>query len=222
MRSDSLGSPCQKTRFSYIIYVSLFEIFKICGELTSMIDVNQLRKGTNYVEDGELYKVMEYTHNKTGRGGATIRVTVRNLRSGSTTQKTYNSGTKVNDVRLEGRKVQYLYDDGTFLTFMDMETYEQPQLERGVFGDDIEYLKENLELKLTSFEGEILDYELPQSIDYEVVEVENAAVGDRANNPQKAITLETGLVVQAPMFINVGDTVKVNIEKREYVTRVNN
>lgn len=187
-----------------------------------MIDCNQLRKGTNYIEDGELYKVIEYSHNKTGRGGATIRVTVRNLRSGSTTQKTYNSGTKVNDIRLEGRKVQYLYDDGTFLTFMDMETYEQPQLARDVFGDDVEYLKENLELKLTSYEGEILDYELPQSIDYEVIAVENAAVGDRANNPQKAITLETGLVVQAPMFINVGDTVKVNIEKREYVTRVNN
>jgi elongation factor P len=187
-----------------------------------MIDSNQLRKGTNFTEDGELYKVLEYSHNKTARGGATIRVTIRNLRSGSTTQKTYNSGAKINDIRLEGRKVQYLYDDGTFLTFMDMETYEQPQLAREVFGDDLEYLKENMELKLTSYEEEILDYELPAAVDYAVIEVENAAVGDRANNPQKAITLETGLVVQAPMFINVGDTVKVNLEKREYVTRVNN
>lgn len=187
-----------------------------------MIDSNQLRKGTNYIEDGELYKVIEYSHNKTARGGATIRVTIRNLRSGSTTQKTYNSGAKIEDIRLEGRKVQYLYDDGTFLTFMDMETYEQPQLGRDVFGDDIEFLKENMTLKLTRYEDEILDYELPTTIDYEVIEVENAAVGDRANNPQKAITLETGLVVQAPMFINIGDTVKVNIEKREYVTRVNN
>lgn len=188
-----------------------------------MIDSNQLRKGTTFQEDGELYKVLDYSHNKTARGGATIKVTVRNLRSGATTVKTYNSGAKVNDIRLEGTIVQYLYDDGRFLTFMDMQTYEQPQLNRDIFGDDIEYLKENMELKLTSYEGEVLDYELPSTIDYKVTEVEMAVVGDRANNPQKEITLETGLKIQAPMFINVGDVVKVNVEKGgEYVTRVTN
>ncbi len=187
-----------------------------------MIDSNQLRKGTTFQEDGDLFKVLDFSHNKTARGGATIKVTVRNLRSGSITQKTYNSGAKVNDIRLEGNTVQYLYDDGQFLTFMDMQTYEQPQLSSDVFGDDIHYLKENMELKLTSYEGEILDYELPSAIDYEVTEVEMAVVGDRANNPQKEITLETGLKIQAPMFINVGDIVKVNIDKGgEYVTRVN-
>ena len=186
-----------------------------------MIDCNQLRKGTTFTEDGELFRVMDYTHNKTGRGGATIRVTVRNLRSGSTTQKTYNSGAKVDDIKVEGRTVQYLYEDGEFLTFMDMETYEQPQLLKEVFGDDFKYLKENMALKLSSYNGEFIDYELPTTMEYEVVEVENAVAGDRANNPQKAITLESGLVVQAPMFINVGDIVKVNIERGEYLTRVN-
>ncbi|MGB7340889.1 MAG: elongation factor P [Phototrophicaceae bacterium] len=186
-----------------------------------MIDSNKLRKGTTYQEDGELYKVMDFSHNKTARGGATIKVSVFNLRSGSTTIKTYNSGAKVTDIRLEGTNVQYLYDDGRFLTFMDMNTYEQPQLNREVFGDDVIYLKENMNLKLTSYEGEILDYELPQTLDYEVIEVENAVTGDRANNPQKEIILETGLRIQAPMFVNVGDIVKVNIEKGgEYVTRV--
>ena len=92
---------------------------------------------------------------------------------------------------------------------------------REVFGDDVIYLKENMNLKLTSYEGEILDYELPQTLDYELIEVENAVTGDRANNPQKEIILETGLRIQAPMFVNVGDIVKVNIEKGgEYVTRV--
>ena len=93
---------------------------------------------------------MDYSHNKTARGGATIKVTVRNLRSGSTTQiKSYNSGAKINNIRLEGNKVQYLYDDGQFLTFMDMETYEQPQLSRDTFGgDDVTYLKENMELEI--------------------------------------------------------------------------
>ena len=185
-----------------------------------MIDSNQLRKSTTYIEDGEIFKVQDYSHNKTARGGATIRVTVRNLRTGATTQKTYNSGAKIEDIRVEGRTVQYLYEDGEFLTFMDMDTYEQPQLRRDVFGEDFQYLKENMELKLNSYNGEVLDYELPVTMEYEVIEVELAVAGDRANNPQKSITLETGLQIQAPMFINVGDVVKVNLERGEYVTRV--
>ncbi|MAU13803.1 MAG: elongation factor P [Anaerolineaceae bacterium] len=187
-----------------------------------MIDVNQLRKGTTFTQDGELYRVLEYSHNKTARGGATIRVTVRNLRSGSTTQMTFNGGTRVEDIRVEGRAVQYLFEDGDFLTFMDMETYEQPQLRRDVFGDDMNYLKENMELKLNSYQGEIIDYELPKTEEYKVTEVEFAVAGDRANNPTKRITLETGMEIQAPMFINAGDTVKVNLEEGTYVTRVSN
>ncbi len=124
-----------------------------------MKDVNQLRKGTTFTIDGELYKVMTYKHHKPGRGKATIRVSVRNLRSGSTTEMTFNSGERVEDIRVEGRKVQYLYPDGDFLTFMDMSTYEQPQMLKDAFGDDFVYLKESMELKLNSYEGEIIDYE---------------------------------------------------------------
>jgi len=187
-----------------------------------MIDSNQLRKNTTFTEDGELYKVLDYSHNKTARGGATVRVTIRNLRTGSTTQKTFNSGVKIEDVRVEGRTVQYLYEDGEFLTFMDMQTYEQPQLRKDVFGNDFQYLKENMELKLNSYNGEVIDYELPKTMEYEVTDVELAVAGDRANNPQKEITLETGMTIQAPMFIEVGDTVKVNLEEGTYITRVNN
>ncbi|MGB1285766.1 MAG: elongation factor P [Aggregatilineales bacterium] len=186
-----------------------------------MIDSNQLRKGTTYIENKDLLKVIDYSHNKTARGGATIRVTVRNLRTGSTTQKTYNSGTKIEDIRVEGRDVQYLYEDGEFLTFMDMETYEQPQLLKEVFGEDFQWLKENMTLKLSSYEGEIIDYEMPKTMEYEVTDVEMAVVGDRANNPQKKITLETGVEIDAPMFINSGDTIKVNLEEGSYITRVN-
>jgi elongation factor P len=186
-----------------------------------MIDSNQLRKGTTYTEDGQLYKVTDYSHNKTARGGATIRVTVRNLRTGSTTQRTYNSGAKIDDIRVEGRKVQYLYEDGTFLTFMDLETYEQPQLSVDVFANDMKWLKENMQLKLNSYDGEVIDYELPTTEQYEVIEVENAVAGDRANNPQKGVTIETGHTLQAPMFINVGDVIKVNLDDGEYITRVN-
>lgn len=187
-----------------------------------MIDSNQLRKGTTFTQDGELYKVLDYKHNKTARGGATVRVTVRNLRSGSTTQMTFNSGTSVEDIRVEGRVVQYLYEDGEFLTFMDMETYEQPQLRKDIFGEDFLYLKENMELKLNSYQGEIIDYELPKTMEYKVVESEMAVAGDRANNPTKRVTLESGLEVQVPMFVNVGDVLKINLDDGTYITRVTN
>ncbi len=185
-----------------------------------MIDVNQLRRGTTFTEDGELFKVINYAHNKTGRGGATVRIQVRNLRSGATFEKTYNSGNRVEDVRLENTEVEFLYDDGEFLTFMDTETYDQPQMRRDVFGDDVQYLKENLRLKLSSYQSEIIDYELPTTVDYLVTDSEMAVAGDTANNPTKRVTTETGLEVRVPMFVNVGDTIRVKTEDGSYVTRV--
>jgi elongation factor P len=186
-----------------------------------MIDVNQLRKGTTFTRDGDLYRVADYKHVKTGRGNATIRLKVRNLRTGSLTEMSFSSGNTVENIRVEARNVQYLYDDGEFLHFMDNETYEQPQLRRDVFGDDLLYLKENMSITLNSFEGEIIDYALPATMEYSVREVEMAVTGDRANNPTKKITLETGLEINAPMFINAGDVVRVNIEEGTYLTRVN-
>lgn len=185
-----------------------------------MIDVNQLRKGTTYTEDGELWKVINYTHNKTGRGGATIRVQVRNLRSGSTVEKTYPSGNRVEDVRLDNTEVEFLYDDGEFLTFMDTETYEQPQMRRDVFEDDLYYLKENMRLNLSSYQGEIIDYELPTTVEQKVTDSEMAVAGDTANNPTKRVTTETGLEVRVPMFVNVGDTIRIKTEDGSYITRV--
>jgi elongation factor P len=185
-----------------------------------MIDVNQLRRGTTYVEDGNIYKVINYSHNKTGRGGATIRVTIRNMRNGSTVERTYNSGSRVQDIRVEAREVEFLYDDGEFLTFMDTETYEQPQMHKDIFGDDIRYLKGGMGLKLNSYEGEIIDYELPTSIDVEVTDSEMAVAGDTANNPTKKVTVETGLLVTVPMFVKVGDTIRVKTEDGSYMTRV--
>ncbi|MCU0512622.1 MAG: elongation factor P [Anaerolineae bacterium] len=186
-----------------------------------MIDVNQLRKGATFTRDGELYRVLDYKHIKTGRGNATIRVKVRNLRTSSLTEMSFSSGNSVEDIKVEARNVQFLYDDGEFLHFMDLDNYEQPQLRKDVFGDDFMYLKENMALKLNSFEGEIIDYELPSTMEYKVVETELAVAGDRANNPTKKIKLETGLEISAPMFINVDDTVRVNLDEGSYITRVN-
>lgn len=185
-----------------------------------MIDVNQLRKGATFTQDGQIFKVLNYQHIKPGRGNATIRVGVRNMRTGSSTEMTFNSGMRVQDIRVESRNVEFLYDDGEFLTFMDLESYEQPQLRREVFGEDALYLKPNLQLKLSSYEGEIIDYELPTTVDFTVAEAEMAIAGDTANNPTKRVTTETGLEVKVPMFVNVGDTIRVKTEDSSYVTRV--
>lgn len=189
-------------------------------EETHMIDVNQLRKKATFTVDGELYKVMDYEHRKPGRGSATIRVTVRNLRSGSITEMTFNSGARVEDIVVEKREVEYLYDDGAFLVFMDTSTYEQPQVNRAVFEDVLPFLKENLRIELLQFGEEIIDYELPQNIDYKVIDSEMGIAGDTANNPSKRVIIETGLSVQVPLFINVGDTIRVKVEDGSYVTRV--
>jgi elongation factor P len=185
-----------------------------------MIDVNALRRGVTFTLDGELFRVLEYSHHKPGRGKATIRVQTRNLRTGATLEETFLSGDRVQDIRLETSVVQYLYSDGEFLHFMDMQTYEQPQLRTNVFGDDVLYLTENLELKLSSFEDEILDYELPTTVEHEVVEAEMAIAGDTATGATKQVITETGLKVQVPLFVEVGDTIRIDTRTGEYVTRV--
>jgi elongation factor P len=185
-----------------------------------MIDVNQLRKGTTFEVDNQIWKVITYQHIKPGRGNATIRVKCRNMRTGSTVEMTFNSGTQVQDIRVDNHNVEYLYDDGEFLTFMDMDTYEQPQIRKDVFGEDALYLKEHLQLKLSSYQGEIIDYELPTTAEYKVIDSEVQVAGDTANNPQKKVTVETGLVVQVPLFVSVGDTIRVKTEDGAYMTRV--
>jgi len=185
-----------------------------------MIDVNQLRRGTSFEFGENLYKVSEYEHNKPGRGKATIRVTVRDLRTGSNVQLTFNSGERVQDIRLDKRTMQYLYDDGQFFTFMDVETYEQRPVAHEMFGDDAKYLVDNMELELLFYENEILDYELPLTMEMDVVEAENAVAGDTATGARKDVRTQTGLKVKTPLFVNVGDRIRIDTRSGEYLTRV--
>ncbi len=185
-----------------------------------MIDVNQLRRGVNFTHDGNLYKVTEYSHKKPGRGKATIRVTVRNLRTGANLQLTFTSGDRVEDIRLDKTTYQYLYDDGQFYVFMDTSTYEQKQVAHPVMEDHAQYLRDNMELELLTYEGEVLDFILPKSMEFEVVEAENAVAGDTATGATKEIITDTGLKVKTPLFVKVGDTIKVNTETGEYITRM--
>ena len=184
-----------------------------------MIDVNELRKGVTFTMDGELYKVLEYQHHKPGRGKATIRTTLRNLRTGATIQHNFISSDRVEDIRVERRGVQYLYTDGDLYHFMDTETYEQTALPAALLEDQITYLKESMELVLSTHEDEPLDVELPTTVDMEVVEAEMAIAGDTATGTQKKVTLETGLQVQVPLFIEQGDVIRVDTRTGKYVTR---
>lgn len=185
-----------------------------------MIDVNQLRRGTTFEHEGSIYKVTEYSHHKPGRGKATIRVSVRDMRSGANVQMTFSSGDRVEDVRLEKRPMQYLYNDGIFYVFMDQESYEQRRVNHEVMGDDAQFLKDNMELELLLYEGEVIDYNLPPNVDLEVVSSEMAVAGDTATGATKEVVLETGLKVRTPLFVEVGDVIRVDTRSQEYVTRV--
>ncbi len=185
-----------------------------------MIDVNELRKGVTFELDNELFKVLEYEHHKPGRGKATIRVKARNLRTGTILEKTFISGDRVQDVRLEYHNVQYLYNDGQLYHFMDLETYEQPAIPAEVIGDAAKYLKEGLEVKLTFYQNEPLDIDLPVTVDLNVVKAEVAVRGDTATGVTKKVTTETGLEVQVPNFVEEGDTIRVDTRTGAYLTRV--
>jgi elongation factor P len=185
-----------------------------------MIDVNELRKGVTFTMDGELYKVIDYQHYKPGRGKAVIRTKLRNLRSGSTIDKTFASGERVQDIRLEHQTVQYLYTDGDFYYFMDVETFEQFPIPDALLEDAKSYLVENMEIELSSYEGERLDVDLPITVDLRVIEAPPGFAGDTAQGATKEVTLETGLKLHVPLFIDDGDVLRIDTRDGRYVTRV--
>ncbi|HET7144423.1 MAG TPA: elongation factor P [Anaerolineales bacterium] len=185
-----------------------------------MIDVNELRKGVTFELDGNLLKVLDYSHNKTGRGNANIKVKARNLLTGATIERTFSSGQSVQDVNLDFANVSYLYNDGDMYYFMDNSTFEQPAIKKESLGESSNYLKEGMEVKLTFYKGEAIDIELPTSVDLKVVEAEMAIRGDTATGVTKKVITESGVTVQCPNFVIVGDTIRVDTRTGEYLTRV--
>ena len=185
-----------------------------------MIGVTALRKGVTFELDGQLYRVLEYEHYKPGRGNAVIRTKLRNLRTGAVIDKNFLSGDRVQDVRLDHHTVQYLYRDGDLYYFMDTETYEQPALTGEALGDAVNYLKEGVTLELSLFEGKPIDIELPVTVELLVVDAPMAIAGDTATGATKPVTTETGLKVTVPLFVNQGDTIRVDTRTGGYLTRV--
>ncbi len=185
-----------------------------------MIAANALRKGTVIEMDGELFRCLDYQHSYIGRGSANVKVRLRNLRSGATVDRTLPPAARLQDVRLEGREVQYLYNDGDFHYFMDTETYEQPVLSAQTLGDAVQFLKDNQILKIAFHEEEAIEVELPTTVDLAVTYAEPGVKGDTATGATKSVTTETGLKVQVPLFVNEGDVIRVDTRSGEYLTRV--
>jgi elongation factor P len=185
-----------------------------------VIDVNDLRKGVTFELDGGLYRVLEFHHHKPGRGTATIRTKIRDLRNGTVLEKTFISGDRVQDIRLDYRMVQFLYREDDLFHFMDTETYEQPTLGLTILQDTSPYLKDGVTVKLTSYGSEPLEVELPTTVDLLITHAEPAVKGDTATGATKLVTTETGLKVTVPLFVAQGDTIRVDTRTGVYVTRV--
>ena len=183
-----------------------------------MISSSELRKGITVELDGDLYQVLDYQHIKMKRT-ALVRLKLRDIRGGHTIERTFQAGEKFIRARLDFRNVQYLYNDGDLYYFMDEENFEQFPLNRAQLGDAINYLKEGMSLQVSSYKGELVGVELTIAAELEVVDTEPGFKGDTATGGSKPATLETGVTVQVPLFINEGDIIKVDTRTASYLER---
>ena len=185
-----------------------------------MISTGDVKKGVIIELDGQLMKVLDWSHIKMARGSAQVRMKLQNVRRGDIVERTFQAGTRWPRARVEQRKAQYLYGDGGTYHFMDTETYEQSAVGAALIGDDAKFLLENTEVMLSSHDGEVLGVELPVTVDLRVVQTDPGFAGDTATGAKKAATLETGHVVQVPLFVSEGDVLRIDTRNGEYVTRV--
>ena len=184
-----------------------------------MISVNDFRTGLTIEVDGDIWRVLDFQHVKPGKGAAFVRSKLRNLRTGAIQEKTFRAGEKVEKAQIDNRRMQYLYASGDSHVFMDTENYEQVELPAKQIEYELNFLKENMEVQIIMFQGETLGVELPNTVELVVTETEPGIKGDTASGGSKPATLETGLVVQVPFFINVGDRLIINTTDGSYVSR---
>lgn len=184
-----------------------------------MISVNDFKTGLTIEVDGGIWQVIEFQHVKPGKGAAFVRTKLRNLRTGGVQEKTFRAGEKVSKAHIENRRMQYLYASGDTHTFMDNESYEQIELNTKQIERELKYLLENMEVQIMSYQGEILGVEVPNTVTLEVTETEPGIKGDTASGGTKPATLETGLIVQVPFFVNQGDKLIIDTRNGDYVSR---
>ncbi len=185
-----------------------------------MISTGDLKKGIAIELDGELWQILDYHHNKQGRGSAQVRIKLRNVKRGQTVERSFQAGEKWPRAFLDKRQVQYLYADGNDYHFMDTESYDQFTLTAEQLDDVRLYLTDGMTLDRTSYEGETIGVELPITVDHRVTETEPGFAGDTQSGARKPATMESGLVVQVPIFVEEGDTLRIDTRTGEYQTRV--
>ena len=179
----------------------------------------QFKNGMCIVHDGKRWVIIDFQHVKPGKGGAFVRTKLKELQSGRVVEYTFRSGEKFDDVRIENKKMQYLYSDGDTFYFMDSDSYEQVELGTEFIGEQAKWLKENDEVEVMTADGEYMGVEPPMFVELEVTETDPGFKGDTVQGGTKAATLETGAVIQVPMFLNAGERVKVDTRDGSYMTR---
>ncbi len=185
-----------------------------------MISTGELKKGVAIELDGELWQILDYHHIKMGRGSAQVRITLRNIKRGQTVERSFQAGTKWPRASMEKRPVQFLYRDGGDHHFMDTDTYDQFHMTEAELGDTARSLNDGMPLDRTSYQGETIGVELPVTVDLAVTDTEPGFAGDTQSGARKPATTETGLVVQVPIFVETGDTIRIDTRTGEYQTRV--
>ena len=184
-----------------------------------MISVNDFKTGLTIEVDGGIWRVLDFQHVKPGKGAAFVRSKLRNLRTGAIQEKTFRAGEKVAKAQIDNRRMQYLYANGDQHVFMDNESYEQIELPENSIEYELKFLKENMEVSIMMYQSETLGVELPNTVELEVSETEPGIKGDTASGGTKPATLETGLIVQVPFFVNQGDRLIINTTDSSYVSR---
>jgi elongation factor P len=184
------------------------------------LSTNDLKNGMTLDLEGTLFQVVEFQHVKPGKGGAFVRTKLRNVRLGTTVEKTFRADEKVEQAVIDKREMQYLYAEGDEMVFMDTETYDQMQVPPKSLGDAAGYLLEGNTAILQMYGTEIVGVELPAAVEMEVTYTEPGLQGDRSSAGRKPATIQTGLTIQVPLFVNTGDRIKVDTRSGEYITRV--
>jgi len=187
---------------------------------TMGLSVSDMRRGMVILYDGELYEIVEYEHSKRGRGGAIARTRLRHLKTGRVTSTTFKGAEDTESVFLESRQLQYLYKDGEAYVFMDSERFDQFPLSDGILGDQGEYIVEGITVIGYYYDGDLVKVELPNFVELKVVQTEPGVRGDTVSNVEKPATLESGAVIQVPLFVKQGDLLKVDTRSGKYVERL--
>ena len=184
-----------------------------------MVSTNSLKNGMTLLIDGELWRVDYFQHVKPGKGGAFVRTTLKGVQTGKTVDRTFRAGENLDQAILEKRTLQYLYREGQQLVFMDTEHFEQTFVPESAVSDAIAWITEGDVIELVFHDGEVVDVNLPANVELEITETEPGIQGDRVSGATKPATLETGAVVQVPLFINVGERIKVDTRSGDYLSR---